>query len=544
MQNSEADPVDAATRKNFFPLIAITVAITLSIRWTIANGDSLWLDELHTAWAVDDGLSQVAARAADGNQNPLFFWLTWFCTQLLGHTQFSVRLVSVVAGTTLAGVAGWLTWRGSTSTAGVLLTGLIVALDWRFVFYGTEARPYALVQLLGAIHATLFASLCGLLPKTETRQRNPSFKWATLTLLSIALFYCHITSVWLFASELLFLSVVIARLKFSGESSSAATDDIPIAIRPLLFSFATALVGCLPGLLNLTTVLGRKSNWSNLSSPAAVLAENLGPIIFWMSLPLLLSTAGWLLQKFSRGFSHLDQANSKRNRFVLFVFLWAITPTVGICVVHYLNIAPMALSRYALVGTPAMAIFAGLMIGRIPGFTLKLITIAAIAWSSYANNEITRQLVDRQTLPVLRHEDWDSNESHIALSAQGDKPVLLFANVIEDTDAADNDDPDFQEYLRFPVHGLRRSDSFTGRQIFACPTHRSPRLHGELIKNVIQQRGAWLLIRGSDATVQSIVTEIAQTLSAHLPTETEKTIRIREQNEDGDVVHLFSVDLL
>jgi hypothetical protein len=53
-----------------------------------------------------------------------------------------------------------------------------------------------------------------------------------------------------------------------------------------------------------------------------------------------------------------------------------------------------------------------------------------------------------------------------------------------------------------------------------------------------------LLIRGSDATVQSIVTEIAQTLSAHLPTETEKTIRIREQNEDGDVVHLFSVDLL
>jgi len=115
MRNSEFEFSGASVSvdRNFYLVTALIGAIALSIRWTIAEGDSLWLDELHTAWAVDGHLPKVAGRAADGNQNPLFFWLTWIVAQLFGRGHLALRLISVVAGTAVVGVAGCFAWRGS-----------------------------------------------------------------------------------------------------------------------------------------------------------------------------------------------------------------------------------------------------------------------------------------------------------------------------------------------------------------------------------------------------------------------------------------------
>ena len=546
MGNSEFESASASTGRNFFILIALVTAIALSIRWTIANGDSLWLDELHTAWAVDDGLAQVAGRAADGNQNPLFFWMTWACTQLFGHNNFSLRLVSVVAGSALAGCAGWLTWRGSKSLTGVILTGLIIALDWRFVFYGTEARPYALMQLLGLLQAGFFASLVGWLPKSKSSQSgihlSQSMKWSVLTLLSIALFYCHITSLWLFASEAIGLLLMgknlIVRPSSEGNTPQSAF------FKPLLLALSATFVGCLPGVLNLTSVIKRKSNWSMISSPSSAFFDALEPLLFWMALPLLLFAIGWPVKAFLLTPQRQEQHRYRFHELSIFVSLWAITPIAGAIAAHYLHIAPIALFRYTVVGTPAMAIFAGLMVGRMPKIVLKIIAITIIAGTSYCNNEITRQLVDRQTLPVLRHEDWLSNAN--AINGTSDKnyqPVLLFANVIEDAEAASNLDPRFQEYLRFAAYNIHDSTGL-GRRVFPCSTHNSPRLPERLAQQMLQAEGGWLLIRGTDATVQSILAEVEQTLLDNLPADSNKKIRIEERDDDGDAVHLLSVDLL
>lgn len=546
MRNAKRDTKDTLTTGNVLPLIALVAMIALSIRYTIATGDSLWLDELHTAWTVGDGLPQVAGRAADGNQNPLFFWLTWIFTQVLGKHELSLRLASILAGTGLVAGAGWLAWRGSKSVLGVLVTCLIAALDWRFVFYGTEARPYALMQLLGLLHAGLFANLVGWLPSSEPNHSknrlSQSTKWSGLTLLSIALFYCHITSVWLFAAEAI---AMILAAKGSGSHSSSEQNGTPSPFfKPLLLSAGAALVGCLPGVLTLTTVFARKSNWSELSSPAGVFADSCEPLLYWVALPLLLFAIGWLGKKFLLAAKPQEQNRFQSHKLSVFVFIWAITPIAGVIAAHYLHVAPLALFRYTVVGTPAMAIFAGLIIGRMPGIVLKIIAIAIIAWSSYGNNEITRQLVDRQTLPVLRHEDWGSLAGVISGTGHKDyQPVLLFANVIEDTDAAANLDPRFQDYLRFPAYNIHDSTGF-GRQAFPCSTHNSPRFPERLAQRVLKAGGGWLLIRGSDTTVQSILVEVEQALSENLPADANKKLRIEERNDNGDVVHLFSVDLL
>jgi len=51
-------------------ILTLITAAGLYIRFDAA-AEPIWLDECHTAWAVDtDSASEVAARAADGNQPP------------------------------------------------------------------------------------------------------------------------------------------------------------------------------------------------------------------------------------------------------------------------------------------------------------------------------------------------------------------------------------------------------------------------------------------------------------------------------------------
>src|SRR5688500_20002269 len=60
--------------------------------------ESLWLDELHTAWCALGTPSQITPRAMAGNQSPLFFWLEWLLVRALGASELVLRLPSLVAG--------------------------------------------------------------------------------------------------------------------------------------------------------------------------------------------------------------------------------------------------------------------------------------------------------------------------------------------------------------------------------------------------------------------------------------------------------------
>src|SRR4051794_14964681 len=64
-------------------------------------GDSLWLDELHTAWCAIGPLDEVASRAALGNQSPVFFGLEWLLVGVVGESEVALRLPSLLAGTLL-----------------------------------------------------------------------------------------------------------------------------------------------------------------------------------------------------------------------------------------------------------------------------------------------------------------------------------------------------------------------------------------------------------------------------------------------------------
>jgi mannosyltransferase len=85
-----------------WPLVLLAVLSILGAVLRLWQArESLWVDELHTAWCALGDWSQVAPRARIGNQSPLFFWLQWLLVRGLGASEITMRLPSLVAGSLL-----------------------------------------------------------------------------------------------------------------------------------------------------------------------------------------------------------------------------------------------------------------------------------------------------------------------------------------------------------------------------------------------------------------------------------------------------------
>lgn len=129
-------------------LLVVVVAFAFRLP---ACAESFWLDELHSAWAVDGEFSQIASRAAVGNQTSGYFHLLWAWAAVVGHGEVALRMLSVLASCLASallviGVA----WR-SRSTWGGLIAGAVLAIDPNGIFFGCELRPYAFVMLYAVL---------------------------------------------------------------------------------------------------------------------------------------------------------------------------------------------------------------------------------------------------------------------------------------------------------------------------------------------------------------------------------------------------------
>jgi len=119
-------------------VVALTVAFRLP-----SCAESFWLDELHSAWVVNDSMSDVAWRAAQGNQTTLYFRGLWVWSRLVGRGELAMRASSVLASGLAAGCLVVGVRRRSGSLIGGTAAGSALAIDPNAVFFGCELRPYA-----------------------------------------------------------------------------------------------------------------------------------------------------------------------------------------------------------------------------------------------------------------------------------------------------------------------------------------------------------------------------------------------------------------
>lgn len=531
----------ASTTLTLIGVVVCALALGATIRILTGVNELLWLDELHTSWVVGSSLSEVYGRSADGNQAPLFFWLSWFPVNLLGPSELSVRLVAIVSGLGLIVAAAQLVWRWTNSVVAVTTTLVFIVFDLQFVFYGTEARPYVLIQLLSVIQAGLFFR--AILPGSAKGSEEPepfstrAPDWG-LAFVSAVLIYVHPTSIWIFVSEVCFAGLYSAwcRLK--------KLDRHRPALPRLVFTALVAFVLCFPVLIQMFSVFGRRGNWSLVSSPANVLFDQRSALLLMMGGPLICLFVFQFVQRVARS---THESASQTSRLpdsiwkLIFLLLWALVPTASVISVAWLEIAPIALSRYALVGSAAFPIFAGMVVAQIESLPKRVALSILLTGIFLWQNPIARMALAQRKLPVLRVEDWQTPIA--ASNIHGPKashPVFLFANVIEDIDSISNPDPQFQEYLLFPVKGLYPIAT-DQRAILARPTIAREHFAENDTELIARQGGSWIVVRGNLELLNEIAAELRQRLSHEIEIEPDK-IQFNLLDTPFSPVYLISVD--
>jgi len=136
------------------------IAVTLLggvLRFATLGHQSLWLDEAWTAYLVRLHPGEmVAAIPQTESTPPLYYLLVWALTQVLGHGDVSVRLLSAIAGTVTIPIAYATGAAFATRRVG-LVAAALAATSPILVWYSQEARSYALVVALSALSLLCFA---------------------------------------------------------------------------------------------------------------------------------------------------------------------------------------------------------------------------------------------------------------------------------------------------------------------------------------------------------------------------------------------------
>ena len=513
----------------FWPVLLIVLAVAAIggwVRWLIASGEILWIDELHTSWCVAGDFGDVYQRALSGNQTPLYFWTSWLFVEVFGKTEFSIRLVSLISGVGTIVAAAWLVWRWTASAIATVATSILIALDFQFIYYATEARPYALIQFLGMIQVALFWRFITADDSTEqseslehTTQRR--FRWLGLSMLSVVtalLLYTHLTSAWLLIAEVLFVAVLlVVQPSFRRQHLS----------RILKVTGFTALIS-IPAMLSLWQLVGRRSNWSSISSIPRLLEQQTMPLGCWILLPAIAMLVAILFRAI--GFKSASQGHAYQWKRLGFVLLWALLPTLGVIALDRFELAPMALVRYTWIGAVAMPVFAGLVIGFVGVSKIRLVLAialiaASLVWSPITSGKFVSSGFDARQLPGLRLEDWRSPISAINTNqAKQNHPLFLASNLIEDVDAFENSEVQFQEYLRFPLNGFYQIENEnSAREIIPIPTLLRERTRDSDIEKIKNSGGAWLIVRGPRDLAFEIEDEIVSKIAIQFPDAGEPT---------------------
>lgn len=166
-------------------VLAGILLVGLALRTYALGAESLWVDEVHTVLVVlDRGLANIIFILPIQDPHPPFYYVVlWIWTRATGISAVSVRALSAVLGVAAIPLAYVVATRLYDRRVG-LLSALLVALSPFYVWYGREARMYALMTLLG------LWSMYTLLAWMDDRPEWWRGRWS-YTATTVALVYTH-----------------------------------------------------------------------------------------------------------------------------------------------------------------------------------------------------------------------------------------------------------------------------------------------------------------------------------------------------------------
>jgi hypothetical protein len=375
---------------------------------------------------------------------------------------------------------------------GVLAAWLVV-VDPVQIFYATEARPYAAVQLLAVVHVGLLAELL-------VRQR-----WTSHLLFVAAgalLFHLHYTAAFLLVAE-------------TTAVGFAAAMDRRWPSKALFRDFLAIAALCLPAIPHLLTVFARRANWE-LFVPQPTLAALVTLLPWtWTALVVLVGQAsrlsGVAVEKASRlSFSQSsDDAPDHGDRFALLLALcWLLVPLLLAWTLARTDLARLFFLRYLMVSAPAAIVLAVLAVRMIPWSGVRVGGGLVLALAALWTPVIPQFLADGRLI-ADRRADWRSAIAHF--NEQPDRrryPVLVASQLIESEALRGSTDPALAAYCLSPVHSLYPIDADPAIT-FALPRSSPGQLAAPVRDLVASRGGAWLIMGGgadaADAAARDVM---------------------------------------
>lgn len=434
--------------KNYLGLSLLLACLLVGgwVRWQMAAHDPLWIDELHTSWVLVGDWGDVTPRAIAGNQSPLYFWLSYPLVNSLGQSLLSLRALSLAAACGVLGLGAWIVLRMTRSAWAACATALVLALDSRLVFYASEARPYALVQLGGLLltwlaYQRLSSSTMGLGGSLYCVAFvlvlvHPTAVLLTLTLALLLLLFRRVAAPW--------EGVGLAAASFFGVVLNPATSTW-LTRRDLWQGLVDLpeLVGLTAGLLLGAWVVPQLLRWWFFTAPPRQREPVLG----------------------------LDFANATIPSPAAFWLGCFLGPTVVALLLSVLGIAGIATPRYlaAVWSFPALGL--GFQIAGLPwrrglaigclGVFLLLFGLFPIpqanAWRFVRTNPLAVSIWRERALPGMRSEGWQDIQKYLIAEPEvGQSTLWLYPNLIEDDlwERSEGTDERLNDYLCFPLRGL------------------------------------------------------------------------------------------
>ena len=527
----------------WLPLVLIFAA-GVWLRIDIASQELLWLDELHTGWSVTGGFAQMLSRSAQGNQAPLFFSLAWSVVSILGTSELTLRMVSVIAGSLTMLAAARLVWNWTHSALAAAIVAGLIAVDDTFIWYATEARPYALLHLLSVFQMGGFLRLTIRLTSPQ-EDRGPAKSPLAFVLLSLALLYAHYTAIFLLVSELVFLTLAIAVTRVAGTPIRNSTVGSIVGI---MVAIATAAS---PLLWQMSQAYGQPSDWKAVASTTQFVDEQSMNFLAWFLLPITSVVVVWIFSSRDKRFPFPENSQAESDRYTRPNRSLCLATTAAVFILPCgligglaeTDVIPITLSRYMSSSLVAGPIFAAMILGMFEKKQLAMagmIFLATTAILNVAANRLVVQSIRAGQIPAMRVENWPAAITKInETQSKGSHPILLFGSVIEDAGALSNRSQQFQRYLQFPVSSIYELEQ-DSRFIFAGPTVVTPHFDDVAVDEIIRSGGAWILVRHHRDHARSIAESLLQSLVERgiddLPD-------IAEHSQQDPLIQLISIDL-
>lgn len=468
-------------------LCALAALVASIVRlWQIR--ESLWLDELHTAWAISGSAADIGPRAQLGNQSPSYAILAAVSTSLLGSHEVAVRLPSLLAG--LAMVVGGcaVTWRWTSSAVAAFTVGMLLAIDHHAIFYSQEARPYALVQGAALL---LFFGLWRLQTSAQLRWR------AAVVAAAVALFWLHYTSVLVLAA------IPVWYLLQNVRSKSA--------YRPRQFACDAALVvlAVIPALPHLLSIADHRGDWGLFVLRRSPLAA-----VQWFSLDayVLLPVALLLVAMI---FSSADaKCTTSRSAFEL-TAVWFVVPVLLACSLTWLDVTRLFFPRYLMGTLAAPILFCGLIVARVPSRSWRLgIGFIVVGYALLSGGMVEQFRHDGRLLGD-RNQDWRSavawlNQEYAAAA----HPVLVRSGLLEADRLGAEPNQRLHDYCLLPVTGFYQLTAPPG-SLIPLPTTRAPELDTSTIAQITDRAGVWVVASGGRKARARVLADVRDVLGKH-----------------------------